>query len=128
MRLLIDAALSPLVARKLRDSGYDAVHVRDRGMVSARDSEIVALAELEDRIIISADTDFGTLLTLRRQAKPSFILLRRDIERRPHLQVEVLLRELPEPAGTPRGWRNRRYHCRQDPHPPLVASGLLRCL
>ena len=95
MRLLIDAALSSLVARKLRDSGYDAVHVRDRGMMSARDSEIVALAEQEDRIIISADTDFGTLLTLRRQAKPSFILLRRDIEHRPHLQVEVLLRELP---------------------------------
>ena len=95
MRLLIDAALSPLVARELRDSGYDAVHVCDRGMVSARDSEIVALAELEDRIIISADTDFGTLLTLRQQTKPSFILLKRDIERRPHLQVEVLLRELP---------------------------------
>jgi predicted nuclease of predicted toxin-antitoxin system len=95
MRLLIDAALSPLVARKLRDSGYDAVHVRDRGMMDARDNEIVALAERENRIIISADTDFGTLLTLRRQAKPSFILLRHDIENRPHLQAEVLLRELP---------------------------------
>lgn len=95
MRLLIDAALSLLVARKLRDSGYDVVHVRDRGMLSAGDSEIVALAEREDRIVISADTDFGTLLTLRQQAKPSFILLRGDIERRPHLQAEVLLRELP---------------------------------
>ena len=95
MRLLIDNALSPLVARDLCSAGYDAVHVRDRGMASAPDVEIMALAELENRIIVSADTDFGTLLTLRRQAKPSFILLRGEIERRPNLQVEVLLRELP---------------------------------
>jgi len=95
MRLLIDAALSPLVARELQRSGHDAVHVRDRGMASAQDVDIVALAERENRIIVSADTDFGALLSLRRQAKPSFILLRRDIERNPRVQVEVLMRELP---------------------------------
>lgn len=64
-------------------------------MASAQDVDIVALAERENRIIVSADTDFGALLSLRRQAKPSFILLRRDIERNPRVQVEVLMRELP---------------------------------
>ena len=52
MRLLIDAALSPLVARELQRSGHDAVHVRDRGMASAPDIDIVALAERENRIIV----------------------------------------------------------------------------
>ena len=95
MKLLVDNALSPLVARQLTEAGYEALHVRDVGLSSASDAEILAFAEKEDRILISADTDFGTLLTLRRKAKPSFILLRGDIERRPELQAAALIRELP---------------------------------
>ena len=95
MRLLIDNALSPLVAQQLADAGYDTLHVRDAGMASASDAEILALAEQQDRIIVSADTDFGALLTLRRKSKPSFILLRGEVERRPDLQAATLIRELP---------------------------------
>jgi len=95
MRLLIDNALSPLVAQQLTEAGYETLHVRDVGLSSASDVEILAFAEKEDRIVVSADTDFGTLLTLRRQAKPSFILLWGDIERRPELQAKAMIRELP---------------------------------
>jgi predicted nuclease of predicted toxin-antitoxin system len=95
MRLLIDNAISPLVANELTQAGYDTLHVRDFGLSSASDAEILALAEREDRILISADTDFGTLLTLRRQTRPSCILLRGDIERHPELQAAALVRELP---------------------------------
>ena len=76
MKFLIDNALSPIIARGLLDAGHDAIHVRDIGMAAASDPEIFELAIKDNRILISADTDFGSLLAFRESAKPSFILFR----------------------------------------------------
>ena len=76
MRSLIDNALSPIMADGLRQSGHDAIHVRDLGLAAADDAMIFERAERDQRVIVSADTDFGTLLALRNSQRPSVILFR----------------------------------------------------
>jgi predicted nuclease of predicted toxin-antitoxin system len=93
MRFLIDNALSPIIAKGLIDSGYDAIHVREIGMASAADSVIINYALKNKRIVVSADTDFGTLLALNDSLKPSFILFKRS-DKRPVILLELLLNSL----------------------------------
>lgn len=77
MRLLVDNALSPKVSHLLQLAGHDAIHLRDLGMQAAADSDVFRTAEDQNRTIVSADTDFGALLAVRRKSLPSFILFRK---------------------------------------------------
>ena len=64
-------------------------------MQSAADEKIFDRAALEQRVIVSADTYFGTLLALRDSEKPSVVIFRRLSGRRPEDQARLLLDQLP---------------------------------
>lgn len=91
MRFLIDQNLSPLLAQALAEADHDAVHVRDLGLASADDTAVLASARGDDRILISADTDFGGLLANAGASLPSVILIRRLQGRRAAQQAALLL-------------------------------------
>ncbi len=76
MKFLVDNALPPGLAELLLEAGYDAVHVQAYGMHAASDEQILEVALSEDRIVVSADTDFGTILATQEASRPSFILFR----------------------------------------------------
>ena len=95
MKFLIDNALSPVLAEELRKAGHNAKHVRDFGMQSAADTDVLGKAATEGRTLISADTDFGSLLARSGGREPSVILFRIASPRRPQDQARLLLKNLP---------------------------------
>ncbi|MGH8885471.1 MAG: DUF5615 family PIN-like protein [Egibacteraceae bacterium] len=107
LRLLVDANLSPRVAARLRAAGHDVIHVADCGLLAPSGDRILAAAAEDDRTIISADADFGTLLALDGHEKPSVVLLRSTI-----CAVQPA-----EGVGAPASTRpaSRRRRCRAAP-------------
>jgi len=93
MKFLVDNALSPWMAGELRRLGHDAVHVRELGMASASDAEILVLAAREGRVVLTADTDFGTILARTRAASPSVVIFRQS-DKRPARVLELLAANL----------------------------------
>jgi predicted nuclease of predicted toxin-antitoxin system len=98
VKFLIDNNLSPLLADALKAAGHDSVHLRDRGMQAATDHAVLEHARADERILVSADTDFGGLLARSGTSTPSVILIRRLAGRRAAEQAAIILANLDQVA------------------------------
>lgn len=90
MRFLLDENLSPLLAVLLAEAGHDTVHVRDIGLNRTSDEVIFDAARRDDRVVVSADADFGHILARTNANRPSVVFLRRQQGRRAS-QVAALI-------------------------------------
>jgi predicted nuclease of predicted toxin-antitoxin system len=120
VKFLVDNALPPRLAKLLEFAGHDADHVRKYAMQDAADEDILERARAEGRIIVSADSDFGTILAMQSAAHPSFILFREPDLLAAEDYARVLLPALPslEPdlhAGCVAVFRNGRLRVRRLP-------------
>jgi predicted nuclease of predicted toxin-antitoxin system len=79
MKFLLDENMPPSLANKLKSIGYETRHVIEIGYQSTPDFKIADLAVSTGEIIITHDTDFGTILALSGANKPSVILFRWQI-------------------------------------------------
>lgn len=94
MRLLLDENLSEKLVPLFVAAGHDVTHVRQLGLAGTLDPDVLNLAARDDRILVSAATDFGTLLARTHATSPSFVLIRRLIGRRVHEIARVVIANL----------------------------------
>jgi predicted nuclease of predicted toxin-antitoxin system len=61
-RLLTDENIDKEVASFLRDLGFDVLDIKEKALYSLKDIDIIEKALAEHRVIITQDSDFGTLI------------------------------------------------------------------
>ena len=76
MKLLLDQGLPRSAADLLRQAGMDTIHVGEIGMSEAEDEAILEHGRGDERVVVTLDADFHTLLALSGATAPSVIRLR----------------------------------------------------
>lgn len=95
MRFLLDANLSPRLVESLTAAGHQARHVADLGLLAAPDAVIFDRAATDGDVVITADSDFSSLLASRGSPRPSVILLRHVAELPWQVHGQLLMANLP---------------------------------
>lgn len=94
LRFVTDESASQLVTDYLREQGHDVIAVAELS-AGVDDNEVLALAVREQRILVTADKDFGTLVFKQGRTHFGILLLRPD-DSRPTVKVAVTKRVLTE--------------------------------
>jgi predicted nuclease of predicted toxin-antitoxin system len=74
VRFFVDECIGASLVTELRDRGHDVVWAQD-DHATLPDNQILAFATQENRVLISEDRDFGTLVFGRRQPAIGIIIV-----------------------------------------------------
>lgn len=92
MRLLVDECTGERVVRWLREQGHDVCSVAEID-AGTNDTNVLELSVRDDRILITADTDFGDKVFAEGLPHRGIVLLRLRIAR-PSARIDALKRLL----------------------------------
>lgn len=67
----------------LREQGHEEVHLRELGFQRMVDPDILEKARLEERILLTMDLGFGSLLAANASQLPNVIISRGPLDRCP---------------------------------------------
>lgn len=76
MKFLADMGISPGTVSFLKNRGHDAIHLKDEALSRLPDSEILAKARHEQRVLLTHDLDFGELVAASGATLPSVVIFR----------------------------------------------------
>jgi predicted nuclease of predicted toxin-antitoxin system len=77
VRWLADECVDASLVRHLRATGHDVASTAETA-AAATDAEILVQAQIEGRLLLTEDKDFGDLVFRRGQSVPGVVLLRID--------------------------------------------------
>ena len=98
MRFLVDENFPYSAVDRLRRGGHDIAAVRDV-MRGAPDEDVLARARSEDRVLITADKDFGEMIFARSDTAAG-VLLVRSRSSSPAARVELAVRAVDDLGET----------------------------
>lgn len=78
IRVLLDQGLPRSAVELLRADGWDAVHVFECGLSSARDEQILEYARASGYAVCTLDADFHSILAVSGSGGPSVVRVRRE--------------------------------------------------
>jgi len=115
MRFLLDESAEARIATLLTAHGHDTTRIGQEYPAGLPDEEVLALAQREQRILITNDKDFGELVVREQQSHAGVILFRFPLDSTAQHKMralEELLAAHPEPRDqfvvlTPQGIRTR---------------------
>jgi len=76
LRLLTDENIDPQVITHLRDAGFDVIDIFEADLRGRSDQQILDLAYQQQRVVLTHDSDFGTLAIHQHRPMIGIIYLR----------------------------------------------------
>ena len=95
LRFLADMNLSPQTVADLQSAGWDILRVNQVLPTTTSDRDILTYARHDNRVIITQDLDFSTLLAIAGYSSPSLVTLRLSVTD-PETVTRRLLQVIPQ--------------------------------